>query len=243
MAIVVFGSIVYQVEQGTYCPPKDEVPGTTYKAIVTPGSPVTFASYQTPAAAAFTQKKCPHIINTEVKMVNGVSTEVDIHPDSCCSAGGLGCYCVKDMMGTDVQESSFFSTFISMWWVLTTITTVGYGDMFPTTLMGRFVGASAMILGVVGFAMPISIIGTAFEEEYHRLAANAGSIDKMLVDHQATSEQMKSKDNSYPSVPEPKDPKEGTELFESLIQACRAAGYQAKDLADFANDVAKKNSL
>jgi len=150
-------------------------------------------------------------------------------------------------MGDGVQISSFFSTFISMWWVLTTITTVGYGDMFPTTLMGRFVGASAMILGVVGFAMPISIIGTAFEEEYHRLAANAGTIDKMLVDHKKTSEAMKANDGGYPNVPEPQNDEEraalakkGEPLFKVLVDACIASGYQARNLADFANDVAKK---
>merc|ERR1712093_745022 len=94
-----------------------------------------------------------------------------------------GCFCRLDTMGDSAEKTPFFSVFVSMWWVLTTITTVGYGDTFPTTLMGRIVGAVAMILGVVGFAMPISIIGNAFEEEYNRLAASAGNIDKLFVDH------------------------------------------------------------
>lgn len=80
-------------------------------------------------------------------------------------------------MGGALEETPFFSIFVSMWWVLTTITTVGFGDMVPTSVPGRICGSMAMVLGVIGFAMPISFIGTAFEEEYFRLAANTDGGD------------------------------------------------------------------
>ncbi len=35
-----------------------------------------------------------------------------------------------------------------MWWALVTITTVGYGDMTPTTAIGRFIAAGLMIAGI-----------------------------------------------------------------------------------------------
>merc|ERR1712080_500402 len=82
--------------------------------------------------------------------------------------------------GSGLDTTPFYSTFMSFWWVLTTITTVGYGDTFPTSLIGRTVGAFAMIIGVIGFAMPISIIGNSFEEEYHRLALTASAVDKAM---------------------------------------------------------------
>lgn len=111
--------------------------------------------------------------------------------DTCCNPGtldetgknirpGKGCFCRLDTMGDAAEQTPFFSVFVSMWWVLTTITTVGYGDTFPTTLMGRIIGAVAMILGVVGFAMPISIIGNAFEEEYNRLSTQPRLVDEAL---------------------------------------------------------------
>lgn len=40
-----------------------------------------------------------------------------------------------------------------LWWALTTIATVGYGDITPTTTPGRFVGAATMIIGVGAFAV------------------------------------------------------------------------------------------
>ena len=36
----------------------------------------------------------------------------------------------------------------ALWWALTTMTTVGYGDRFPTTEQGRFVGAGLMLSGI-----------------------------------------------------------------------------------------------
>lgn len=243
MAIVVFGSIVYQVEQGDYCPPAKPDPDTFYKGVVN-GDTTTLSIMSNEDAIAaghlneadFEENVGDHGLVT-CKVGSGGATVA-----TCCSPGDSGCYCRLGMMGDSAEESPFFSTFISMWWVLTTITTVGYGDMFPTTLLGRFVGAAAMILGVVGFAMPISIIGTAFEEEYHRLAAKAGAIDKLLVDHEAAL--TKKKQGDYPSVPggQERDAKEAQELFTALCDACKASNYSVRDLANYANECAKKQN-
>jgi voltage-gated potassium channel len=40
-----------------------------------------------------------------------------------------------------------------LWWAVTTITTVGYGDRFPVTVVGRAVGAGVMILGIGLFGL------------------------------------------------------------------------------------------
>jgi voltage-gated potassium channel len=38
-----------------------------------------------------------------------------------------------------------------LWWAVTTVTTVGYGDRYPTTSMGRGIGVALMLLGITLF--------------------------------------------------------------------------------------------
>jgi voltage-gated potassium channel len=47
-----------------------------------------------------------------------------------------------------VDETNFPSFGLAVWWALQTITTVGYGDVVPTTTAGRIVGGVEMVLGV-----------------------------------------------------------------------------------------------
>tara|TARA_B110000908_G_C10181154_1_gene415731 strand:- start:276 stop:1001 length:726 start_codon:yes stop_codon:yes gene_type:complete len=62
------------------------------------------------------------------------------------------------------QPETFTSVFDSLWWALSTLTTVGYGDIYPITLGGKiFTGAILMIgLGVV--ALPAAIISSSLTE-------------------------------------------------------------------------------
>ncbi|XXK59747.1 ion transporter [Porticoccaceae bacterium nBUS_09] len=62
------------------------------------------------------------------------------------------------------QPDKFSSVFESLWWALATLTTVGYGDIYPITLGGRvFTGAILMIgLGIV--ALPAGIIASSLTE-------------------------------------------------------------------------------
>lgn len=64
------------------------------------------------------------------------------------------------------EESLFISIPMTFWWVLVTFTTVGYGDMYPTTTPGRMIGVMVMYCGVLLFAMPITIIGGEFRTLY-----------------------------------------------------------------------------
>jgi len=54
----------------------------------------------------------------------------------------------------------------SSWWVLTTMTTVGYGDVFPKTNIGRLVGALCMVCGILAVAMPTTVLSIQFAEAY-----------------------------------------------------------------------------
>ncbi len=67
-----------------------------------------------------------------------------------------------------VQPDKFASIPASMWWALATLTTVGYGDVVPNTVIGRLIGGLVMIFGLGMFALPIGIIASGFSNEIHR---------------------------------------------------------------------------
>ena len=73
--------------------------------------------------------------------------------------------------GTDGHagpNTHFTSILQSCWWVIVTISTVGFGDMYPTTLLGKVVGSLIICLGLVSLALPMTIIVTKFSLVYDR---------------------------------------------------------------------------
>jgi len=68
----------------------------------------------------------------------------------------------------DVQPDKLGSIPLAMWWAVTTLTTVGYGDVVPVTLGGRIIGGFTMIAGIFTLALPVGIFATAFVEVIHR---------------------------------------------------------------------------
>ncbi|BDU51337.1 ion transporter [Haliovirga abyssi] len=63
------------------------------------------------------------------------------------------------------QPEAFSSIPAAMWWGIATLTTVGYGDIYPITALGKFLGAIISILGIGLFALPTGILASAFTEE------------------------------------------------------------------------------
>lgn len=63
------------------------------------------------------------------------------------------------------QPESFGSIPRSMWWAVATLTTVGYGDVYPVTTMGRITAALSAAVGIGLFALPTGVLGAAFVEE------------------------------------------------------------------------------
>jgi voltage-gated potassium channel len=62
----------------------------------------------------------------------------------------------------EAQPEVFSSIPASMWWGVATLTTVGYGDSYPVTQVGKLLGSIIAILGIGMFALPTSILGAAF---------------------------------------------------------------------------------
>jgi voltage-gated potassium channel len=56
----------------------------------------------------------------------------------------------------------------ALWWSITTLSTVGYGDIVPITPLGRLIAAATMIVGLVMVALPVGIVANAFAQEIHR---------------------------------------------------------------------------
>ena len=63
------------------------------------------------------------------------------------------------------QPDLFSSIPAAMWWGVTTLTTVGYGDMFPVTILGKILGAIIALLGIGLFALPAGVLASGFAEE------------------------------------------------------------------------------
>jgi len=68
----------------------------------------------------------------------------------------------------DAQPEAFPNVLATMWWGVVTLTTVGYGDTYPITGLGRLLGAIIAFLGIGLFALPAGIIGSGFVEEVNK---------------------------------------------------------------------------
>ncbi len=59
-----------------------------------------------------------------------------------------------------------------MWWSIATLTTVGYGDVVPQTMMGRILAGMTAITGIGLIAMPTGILASAFSDALHKQREN-----------------------------------------------------------------------
>lgn len=66
---------------------------------------------------------------------------------------------------SEAQPERFGSIPESMWWAIVTLTTIGYGDAFPVTPLGKIVGGLVALAGIGVVALPTAIIAQAFAEE------------------------------------------------------------------------------
>ncbi|MDP6268130.1 MAG: cyclic nucleotide-gated ion channel [Arenicellales bacterium] len=72
------------------------------------------------------------------------------------------------MVEYETQPAYFTSIPHSLWWAISTMATVGSGDMAPITPIGRIVGGIAMVFGIAMFAVPAGILASGFAEELRK---------------------------------------------------------------------------
>lgn len=92
-------------------------------------------------------------------------------------------------------NSNIHTYFDGLWWVITTITTVGYGDYVPVTVLGRIVGIYLQILGTLLFGMVLATISIALlrrQEDYNtkRIFEHLNRIESKLESINKKSEYL-----------------------------------------------------
>ena len=92
------------------------------------------------------------------------------------------------------QPDTFGDLPSALWWVVVTLSTVGYGDAIPDTGLGRALGAVIMILGVGMVALPAGMLASRFSQVMHRQQdlfrrfveqsiESDGGVSEELIDH------------------------------------------------------------
>lgn len=71
-----------------------------------------------------------------------------------------------------VQPDAFPNIAASLWWAITTLTPIGYGNITPITLLGRIISGIVAILGIGLVALPTGIISSGFMEELREKRTN-----------------------------------------------------------------------
>ena len=78
----------------------------------------------------------------------------------------------------DAQPDQFANAFSGLWWAVATLTTVGYGDIYPITPLGRFLGAVIALLGIGVVAVPTSILSAGFMEKLEKETSGQNETEK-----------------------------------------------------------------
>ena len=76
------------------------------------------------------------------------------------------------------QPDVFSNAFSGIWWAASTLLTVGYGDIYPITTLGKMLGICITFLGVGMVAIPTGIISAGFVEQYSRLQSIDNGVEE-----------------------------------------------------------------
>ena len=80
------------------------------------------------------------------------------------------------------QPETFGDLPSALWWVVVTLSTVGYGDAVPLTWLGRCLGAVIMVLGIGMVALPAGMLASRFSEVMHRQQAQFRRFVEQSID-------------------------------------------------------------
>ena len=102
-------------------------------------------------------------------------------------ASSLGMYSAEH----DAQPDVFRNAFSGIWWSMSTLLTVGYGDIYPVTVIGKLMAICIAFFGVGVVAIPTGIISAGFVEQYTKRAHS----DMKLHDIREVGEVLVDKDS------------------------------------------------
>ncbi|MBR2793993.1 MAG: ion transporter [Solobacterium sp.] len=88
-------------------------------------------------------------------------------------ASSLSLYSVEH----DAQPEAFRNALSGIWWSVSALLTVGYGDIYPITLVGKTLGILISFLGVCAVAIPTGIISAGFVEQIRKSEIDPDSLD------------------------------------------------------------------
>jgi voltage-gated potassium channel len=71
----------------------------------------------------------------------------------------------------DVQPDKFSDIPSTLWWTIMTLTTVGYGDVYPITVAGKVIASVVATLGIAFFALPTAILAAGVIESANQKAS------------------------------------------------------------------------
>ena len=94
--------------------------------------------------------------------------------------GDIEGYLEANGRGAETHDMCFGTIIRGYWWAFVTMTTVGYGDCYPVTPVGKMVTGVTMIFGILSLALPITVIGSNFAkmvEVFAEEAAELGAAD------------------------------------------------------------------
>lgn len=83
----------------------------------------------------------------------------------------------------DAQPDKFQSIAASFWWSISTVTALGYGDVYPITTLGKVLASFVSVLGIALFAIPTGIISSGFFELRQKKAEHCPHCGKELYLH------------------------------------------------------------
>jgi voltage-gated potassium channel len=73
---------------------------------------------------------------------------------------GVGIYYFEN----EAQPEAFSSVFHSLWWAVATLTTVGYGDIYPVTAGGKFFTFIVLLIGLGIVSVPAGLVASALSK-------------------------------------------------------------------------------
>lgn len=88
---------------------------------------------------------------------------------------------VMYLLEHEAQPDGFSSIPAAMWWSVITVTTIGYGDLYPITVWGKLFASIISFVGICAVALPIGILGSGLVEAMQESETNENSDNDTAV--------------------------------------------------------------